>query len=277
MERQSMRTTRLPGSWLPGVVRYLLLSWLAFWGLSGPAFGDTQVYYIHTDHLGTPQVITDQNQEVAWQADYEPFGEATVTTAVIENPLRLPGQYFDAETGLHYNYFRDYDPGTGRYLESDPIGLSGGLNTYLYAEANPVRFVDPYGEEAVLPFPGGAAGAGAAGKGLGLAGAVTSGAAVAGAGLAGYGIGSLIYPYIAEPLGDVIDAVCRDDPTAKECEDEWRKARQRCRELIYEELEQRAGRRKKRSVRGVTGGYSDVEECARGLVSEACGGNRVER
>lgn len=127
-----------------------------------------------------------------------------------------------------------------------------------------------------MPFPG-AAGAGASGAGAGAAGAVTAGAAVVGAGLAGYGLGSLIYPYIAEPLGNAIDAVCRDDPTAEECEEEWRKARQRCRQLIFEELEQRAGRRKKRSVRGVTGGYADVEECARGLVSEACGGNRVER
>ena len=65
---------------------------------------------------------------------------------------RFPGQYRDSETGLHYNYFRDYDPSTGRYVESDPIGLSGGLNTYLYAKANPVRLIDPRGLE-VYPVP----------------------------------------------------------------------------------------------------------------------------
>ncbi|MES9990713.1 MAG: RHS repeat-associated core domain-containing protein, partial [Candidatus Thiodiazotropha sp.] len=57
----------------------------------------------------------------------------------------FPGQYYDQETGNYYNYFRDYDPTSGRYLQSDPIGLGGGLNTYLYAEANPVRYVDPLG------------------------------------------------------------------------------------------------------------------------------------
>ena len=59
--------------------------------------------------------------------------------------LRLPGQYYDAETGLHYNVFRDYDPSLGRYLESDPIGLDGGLNTYAYVEGNPLLYIDPLG------------------------------------------------------------------------------------------------------------------------------------
>ena len=60
----------------------------------------------------------------------------------VTNNLRLPGQYFDAETYLHYNYFRDYDPSLGRYVESDPIGLRGGLNTYSYVMNNPLKNID---------------------------------------------------------------------------------------------------------------------------------------
>ena len=63
---------------------------------------------------------------VVWKADYDPFGKASVRVSTIENNLRLPGQYYDRETGLLYNYFRDYDSSTGRYVEADPIGLKGG-------------------------------------------------------------------------------------------------------------------------------------------------------
>lgn len=59
--------------------------------------------------------------------------------------VSFPGQYFDVESGLHYNYFRDYNPNDGRYMQSDPIGLDGGLNTYIYALANPIQLIDPFG------------------------------------------------------------------------------------------------------------------------------------
>jgi len=104
-----------------------------------------QLYYVHNDHLGTPQAITDQNQKIVWQAVYDPFGKATIITETLENNIRFPGQYFDKETGLHYNYYRYYDPTTGRYITSDPIGLKGGLNTYAYVENNPLIYIDPQG------------------------------------------------------------------------------------------------------------------------------------
>ncbi|CAE7822337.1 wapA [Symbiodinium microadriaticum] len=83
-------------------------------------------YFVHNDHLNTPQKITDDSQAVVWAASYDPFGEVTETVSTIENNIRFPGQYADGESGLHYNYFRDYDPSLGRYVESDPIGIIVG-------------------------------------------------------------------------------------------------------------------------------------------------------
>ncbi|MEW8623919.1 MAG: RHS repeat-associated core domain-containing protein, partial [Candidatus Thiodiazotropha endolucinida] len=103
------------------------------------------VVYLHTDHLGAVVKATDSDQNLVWDAVRKPFGERTVTTAQIEMPLGFPGQYYDEETGNYYNYFRDYDPATGRYLQSDPIGLGGGLNTYAYVEGNPLTGTDPMG------------------------------------------------------------------------------------------------------------------------------------
>ena len=103
------------------------------------------LFGIHGDHLGTPRVMTNASGEVVWKADYTPFGEATVSRSNATLNLRLPGQYADVETGTHYNYLRDYDPGTGRYLTSDPIGLAGGPNLYAYVDADPLLASDPLG------------------------------------------------------------------------------------------------------------------------------------
>jgi RHS repeat-associated protein len=102
-------------------------------------------YYYHNDHLATPQRMTDSSGTVVWSADYKPFGEATVTVSTITNNLRFPGQYYDSESGLNYNYFRDYNPAIGRYNEADPIGLDGGLNSFVYVQNNPVNRIDPFG------------------------------------------------------------------------------------------------------------------------------------
>jgi len=105
-------------------------------------------YYYHNDHLGTPQKMTDSSGTVVWAADYKPFGEAAVTVSTITNNLRFPGQYFDQETGLNYNYYRDYNPVIGRYIEADPIGQQGGLNLFGYGQNNPIIKMDFWGLEA---------------------------------------------------------------------------------------------------------------------------------
>ncbi len=103
------------------------------------------LYFIHPDHLNTPQKATDASQNLAWDAVLRPFGQTEQQTFPSLTNLRLPGQYFDAESGLAQNWFRDYDPGIGRYIESDPIGLNGGINTYAYVEGNPIAKTDELG------------------------------------------------------------------------------------------------------------------------------------
>ncbi len=84
------------------------------------------IYYFLNDHPGTPQQLVDSNGVIVWQAAYYPFGKAQVVTETITNPLRFPGQYYDAKTGLHYNWNRYYDPETGRYLRLIRLGWMGG-------------------------------------------------------------------------------------------------------------------------------------------------------
>jgi RHS repeat-associated protein len=103
-------------------------------------------FFYHNDQLGRPLVLTSPAGDIVWQAEAEPFGRTTVITSAITNNLRLPGQYYDPETGFHYNYQRYYDPETGRYIRLDPIDLRGGLNLYLYAGNNPVSRWDARGE-----------------------------------------------------------------------------------------------------------------------------------
>lgn len=115
---------------------------------------DSKIYAIEADHLGTPRRVVNATQaKWSWDLLAEPFGD----TAPNEDPdgdggalvfnLRFPGQYYDQDTKLNYNYFRDFEPGTGRYVESDPIGLRGGAGTYVYAASNPLRSLDFFGQK----------------------------------------------------------------------------------------------------------------------------------
>jgi RHS repeat-associated protein len=107
--------------------------------------------YLHADQLNAPRLATNGSGTVVWRWDSDAFGIGAANQDpdndmdLVNVRLRFPGQYFDTETGLHHNYFRDYDPQLGRYVQSDPIGLAGGLNTYVYASGNPLRFTDSLG------------------------------------------------------------------------------------------------------------------------------------
>ncbi|MDP5143333.1 polymorphic toxin type 15 domain-containing protein [Rheinheimera baltica] len=103
-----------------------------------------QLYFYKLDQLGTPLSLTDSDNNIVWQANYSVFGKATVTVNKIDNPIRFQGQYYDSESGLHYNHFRYYDPQTGRFISQDPIGLLGGINHYQYAP-NHINWIDPLG------------------------------------------------------------------------------------------------------------------------------------
>jgi RHS repeat-associated protein len=133
-------------------------------GVARSQGGGAAFYWIHTDHPGTPLAVTNTpatpgQATAVWRAVYTPFGEATVDEdpdgdlALVSLSLRFPGQLYDAETELHYNYFRDYDPRPGRYLQSDPVGLASGVNLYAYAFADPTQIADPAGLTPIYAPP----------------------------------------------------------------------------------------------------------------------------
>jgi len=115
-----------------------------------------QGYYIYPDHLSTPRLVENGSGIAVWRWDQtEPFGSTPPNNnpsgaGTFEFNVRFPGQYFDRETNLAYNYFRDYDPSIGRYVQSDPIGLVGGVNTYAYVKGNPISRFDWNGTDQLI-------------------------------------------------------------------------------------------------------------------------------
>ena len=120
--------------------------------------GGVNIFYVHADHLNTPRKVSrPSDNQLEWRWDTDPFGAA----AANQNPaglgtfvynLRFPGQFYQAETGINQNWNRDYDPAVGRYVESDPIGLGAGINTYAYVDGNPLAYGDPSGLIVPNPF-----------------------------------------------------------------------------------------------------------------------------
>jgi RHS repeat-associated protein len=226
--------------------------WLDDMPLAVVADVDTtpNLYFVLADHLDRPLKMTDATQAIVWDALYRPFGEVHAITGTASNNLRFPGQYFLIESGLHYNWHRHYDPTLGRYIKADPLRFVDGPSVYAYANSTPAMKVDPEGRQGsvVIPRPGPPI-------------PIPPDAWDRWRQQAEEGISGLI-KFCRRTLSSFGGG--NTDP---ECKKEWEEARQLCRQELAQP----------NPSRGITGGYRDVENCARGLVSERCGGNPVDR
>lgn len=176
---------RLIGEYTPGGVMVREYVWLGDRLVGMLNQQEKGVLFVHADHLGTPRAVSN-GATVLWRWEGEAFGNTAPNEQLagpsrkLTLPLRFPGQYADSETGTFYNYFRDYSPSIGRYVESDPIGLYAGPNTYAYVGGNPLSLIDSLGLEWVYSQSTGA---------LGHADNQTGGGEAVGEGYAGHNQG----------------------------------------------------------------------------------------
>ncbi|MHA7026545.1 RHS repeat-associated core domain-containing protein [Xanthomonas euvesicatoria] len=199
----------------------------------------SKLHYIEPDHLGSPRVVIDPTRDVAvwaWSLKGEAFGNTAPNQdpdgdgAALVLDMRFPGQRFDAASGLNQNYFRDYEAATGRYGQSDPIGLGGGISTFSYVAATPLTSIDPFGlvpnqgcvasVVAICTVVGGSVGYWGGGI-LGGAGgtAVPPVAGTAGGFIAGSTLGGLGGASAGGLIGGLASsAVCPDEDDREECE-----------------------------------------------------------
>lgn len=173
------------------------------------------IYHVHSDHLGRPVVMTDDTKTKVWEANFLPFGGVHSLTGPASLDYRFPGQWFQLESGLHYNWHRHYDPTTGRYLQPDPLGMPDGPSRWAYALNSPLMNIDPTGQFRVNP--------GIGQKHLGLG--------TAGGGIAPWrmsrptpllGPGNPVKPYTPPPYCEADD----------DCEEDIRRAREICIDLM---------------------------------------------
>ncbi|WP_424681021.1 RHS repeat domain-containing protein [Frateuria sp. YIM B11624] len=195
----------------PLLAEYANGAWIDYVWMGGRLIGrqvNGQLEAIHDDQLGRPQVVTNASQEVVWSAQNWPFTRNVTVSNSVPLNLGFPGQYYDAETGLWNNGFRDYDPTLGRYVESDPLGLSGGINTYAYAGNNPLGATDPLGLICISDNTASVLGAGAGGF---ITGSLTGAANLKGSpwGILGGGIAGALFGSATQALSNYLS---RNDP-----------------------------------------------------------------
>jgi RHS repeat-associated protein len=215
--------------------------------------------YYQADGLDSVSSLSNAAGALAQTYTFDSFGNTTATTGSLTNPFRYTGREFDSETSLYYMRARYFDPATGRFISEDPITFTGGINFYRYAKNNPGNLVDPFGLNPaapaipfpwVLPYP--------------IAGPLVR----AVGGFIGLILGELAFPDAtgiddARAIPKARPIPC--DKNKRDCAQEWADAYAMCRELLA----------RPHPPRAMTGGYPDLANCARGLVSEECGGNPV--